>query len=61
MKRIYLISDTGAAYGTDDGAARALESVGYRRCSRSAYYKKRRQMRDSEKVLGSLTRSLRKG
>lgn len=60
MNRIYLISESGAAWGSDEGAAKALEAVGYRRCSRSAYYKKRRQMRDSENEAGLVTGPLRK-
>lgn len=63
MNRIYLISDTGAAYGMGEGAARALEAKAYHRCSRKEYHRKKRQMRQADTAeddFGSLTRSLRK-
>jgi hypothetical protein len=49
-KRIYLVSEMsgGAAWTDAEEAAEALESIGYRRCTRGEYRKRIRMIHERE-------------
>jgi len=53
MKRIYLISKTGAIWTDDEKAANAAESVGYQRCSKSSYHRKIREIRKKDNQIAA--------